>query len=935
MAIEIGTAYVSIGGRTDQLAKDVKDALNGVGRDATQAGNQIGHNLGSGVEKALRSHDLGKAVDLPTSRASQLGERFGLVVGKGVGAGIKVGIAGAATLAASAVGALGYTLTKGFQRLETLDQAQFKLRALGHSADEVTLIMDSAQKSVKGTAFSMADAATAAASAVAAGIKPGEQLTKYLSEVGDAAAVAGTSFEDMGAIFNKIQTSNKAFTDDLNQLSDRGLPIFSWLQEEYGVTAAALSKMVQDGEVDAAHFEDAIQKHIGGAALNMGESFSGAVDNAQAAVARLGASFLASIFGGSQTDALAGPKEAVKALTDQLDKANTWVSGHQEQIKQFFYQMRDAAKTVVDAVKGVLDFLDKMGVSVGDVVIAFAAWKTIEGVVSLTSSLKAIKGMLSTDLPAAAALGAGGITAALAKVAVPTWLMYMIGQQNPAVNNDLPFPNGSPNIGNDGRVPVIDKDGNVVQTIPGLFSDPGLAGPAPGGSAARRGVGPTSALDPNFLFPRGGQQPGGDPVRGFFGPQVAPAGFSTPLPARVPYGLPANANSGGYGGGGVAFPDWVNQLGAAFGVKPSTYPGHQDTNRQEAGFAPNPLDLNRGIDWTGSPENLQRFADYLASIPQDLEQVIWQNPATGSRTGIAGGHPVGNDYYANDWGAHTNHVHTRQSESIPLPPWLQQGTYDSGGKLPPGLTLARNNTGQDEHVLTGSQLQDMRTSGAIPAGAGNTQEAGTSGVSKLIDIGGEVINGLIDQAASAAATAVGLAATAGSFGAGGQAGGALASAAIGLGANAAKRGVTWGFDELGIGVDAVHQILSPFNAGNRGKDFSGFVPSDLITKSLTDLMSGGADKTQGPANPVDPNTTQHGDAAGAAPGPQQPELFPNAAINVVPLNGADGQDLAPGQNGAPLVAIGNMFATDTDAAIQQQNKQLNLAIMQNEGRPFR
>lgn len=131
------------------------------------------------------------------------------------------------------------------------------------------------------------------------------------------------------------------------------------------------------------------------------------------------------------------------------------------------------------------------------------------------------------------------------------------------------------------------------------------------------------------------------------------------------YGVPAGSNIT-YGAPG--FPSWVYELGRAFGLKASTYPGHQENNRAEAGFAPNPLGLNRGIDWAGSVADMERFALYLLSIRSQLEQVIWQNPGTGQRVGVAGGRDVTqSSYYASDYGGHRDHVHTRQSAPIPLP----------------------------------------------------------------------------------------------------------------------------------------------------------------------------------------------------------------------------------------------------------------------------
>ena len=131
------------------------------------------------------------------------------------------------------------------------------------------------------------------------------------------------------------------------------------------------------------------------------------------------------------------------------------------------------------------------------------------------------------------------------------------------------------------------------------------------------------------------------------------------------YGLPIGTQIS-YGAPG--FPGWVYQLADAFHLKASTYPGHQESERAEVGFAPNPHRLNRGIDWTGSVADMQRFAEYLLRIRAHLEQVIWQNPNTGQRIGVAGGDDVSaTAYYASDYTGHQDHVHTRQSAPIPLP----------------------------------------------------------------------------------------------------------------------------------------------------------------------------------------------------------------------------------------------------------------------------
>lgn len=183
----------------------------------------------------------------------------------------------------------------------------------------------------------------------------------------------------------------------------------------------------------------------------------------------------------------------------------------------------------------------------------------------------------------------------------------------------------------------------------------------------------TGALGPRFMPGYSGGGGGGSYIPG--------------MSSGMPYGLPGGTDTGGYGSSGAVFPAWVHQLEQAFGVKASTYSGHQEGNRNEPGYAPNPGGQNRGIDWSGPVDAMQRFADYLSQIPGALEQVIWQNPNTGQTTEIAGGRPQPG-YFSGDLGGHQDHVHTRQSMAIPTPggvaapmgaDWLAMAQAESSG----------------------------------------------------------------------------------------------------------------------------------------------------------------------------------------------------------------------------------------------------------------
>ncbi|AXH69158.1 tape measure protein [Mycobacterium phage Ryadel] len=342
-------------------------------------------------------------------------------------------------------------------------------------------------------------------------------------------------------------------------------------------------------------------------------------------------------------------------------------------------------------------------------------------------------------------------------------------------------------------------------------------------------------------------------LSGSYGP--GPGNFGD----RVPYGLPPGTDTGGYGSSGKVFPPWVHAIEDIFGIKASTYKGHQESDRNEPGYAPNPNRENRGIDWTGPTENLQKFAEYLERIPQALEQVIWQNPNTGRKTGIGGGQINPGYYPQSTYDVHGGndpsniHVHTRQSASIPLPqgygPQQQQqvpygspyyqvpqayaygpqpGVFDDGGVLPPGPSIVVNNTGKPEPLVPpvdpkatsvdpnttvhglgnaappGTPASPQLTPGGAPTPLGVPTQGTTIGseVEPYAGYGSgfKVGGGILGSALNAAASAAG--------GAGGP-GGAATAAALQIGIQEIQRAIEYGAEVAGITAQGIIDTVLP------------------------------------------------------------------------------------------------------------------------------
>jgi hypothetical protein len=214
--------------------------------------------------------------------------------------------------------------------------------------------------------------------------------------------------------------------------------------------------------------------------------------------------------------------------------------------------------------------------------------------------------------------------------------------------------------------------------------------------------------------------------------QQKPQAGGTPAPPAATqgqgeYGLPAGTNTGGYGTGNEkTFPSWLIELGKQFGVTPSTYGGHQESDRGgEPGYAPNPNHENRGVDWVGTREQMQAFANALIQYggaegkTGGLEQVIYQAGPGGQKYGLGGSGNVQESYYpqrgegsydehgGTDTGAH---VHTRFSAPIalpggPIPLSAQQAGIGSSATagLNSGLVLP---SGQSLDALTATATQN-------------------------------------------------------------------------------------------------------------------------------------------------------------------------------------------------------------------------------------
>jgi tape measure domain-containing protein len=934
VAVELGTGYVSIVAETSKLEAGIKRALQGGARSADAVGKDIGSRISNSLSSGMRS--------------------VGALGAKALGGAM---LAGVGVAAAGVSAAFGAALTKGFDRLKSIDDAKFKLKALGNSAKDVQSIMDSALASVKGTAFGLGDAATIAASAVAAGVAPGQELTKYLTLTADAAAVAGTSLSDMGMIINQVRTTGAAYNDTLQQLSGRGIPIYQWLGKEAGVAAEAVNKLAADGQISSAMLESAIQKNIGGAAKTMGESFSGSVANAQAALGRLGEAFLKPVF----NQAPGG----ISSITEALDGMTGWINNNQGTIITFWANIAQAAVTTA---QGVMQ-------AVGEMTMAFG--QLVGGIGNLEGSLLKIQSAgarLAGDTEGADQLLAEAERAFGRGEDIKKGAQDLLdlAQGLDATKDSIrgwsePLITASEVLGRLGTDATAAKD-RILAAFEGIPTNVPIDIQTPNGSEVlrilnelgvkvntdnKKQIEVSAPMAPEVLSTL---EQLGIKVRSDNGKLIIveqqgaeEAGAAIDAAAAKPRTATISVIAK-YGPGVVDNPtvqrEFTNDFRTAFGAAPKAAGG---------------AIFGAGTATSDSIPAMLSDGEHVFTA-KDVKAMGGQSSVYGFRAALhlaKGGDGFGDKVRKRDKTGPGQEGQDRNPFSTETTPGLQPG-QGWGTSGPSGTDFGWNwkdwirggffgpslNSDKRIKMFAGGgavrKMNDMRTAGAMPAAAGNTAKVGNSTISSFIDMGGQFINGIIDQAASAASSAASAAAMGASFGAagpvGGEAAGAAAGTAIGLGTDAAKRGISFGFDLLGIGVDSILEQLTPFGQPQfLNQDFSGFVPQQAITGALGNLMGGGAEQAMG----LDPNTTQHGTTGGQSPGPIDSLMGSLGPQTPAPMIG-DSQSFlntqlaapeAPPPGQQPMFKVDNIYTTDAESVGRELSRRGRLAQMQYTNRP--
>jgi len=218
------------------------------------------------------------------------------------------------------IAALGAAAIKSAADLETMEVSFISLTG---GAKQAADMMANLNEFTAKTPFQIEAVAKSARQLIASGSGIGD-VNEQLQFLGDIAATSGQPIDEIAAIFSKVNAKGKVELESLNQLAERGIPIFTALSEATGLPADKLGA----GAVSVEQFNSVLKGFsdeggfAAGAMERLSETASGkfstALDNLKLAGASLAESLLPTVK--QLLDKFVGLMQALTALSPETKK---------------------------------------------------------------------------------------------------------------------------------------------------------------------------------------------------------------------------------------------------------------------------------------------------------------------------------------------------------------------------------------------------------------------------------------------------------------------------------------------------------------------------------------------------------------------------------------------------------------------------------------
>lgn len=271
---------------------------------------------------------------------------------------IATGAAAAGTALVTLTGVVGKV---GISYNAAMEQSQVAWKTLLGSQEEAKQMLKDISDFAKATPFETADVDMMAKYMHNAGLE-GKALFDSLMKVSDVAsafAVPASEAKEMTRQMSQVRQAGVAYTEDLNILQDRGVPIYKAIAEQLGVNVAEVKKMASEGKISSDIYVaafDSIAKGVTGASEAQSKTFTGMISTLKDNLKMISGELMSGAF-----ERMKGALEMVMPVLENF-LANLQNGGIKEAILGLFppsfadnaSKFVEGAKTAFETVKSVV-----------------------------------------------------------------------------------------------------------------------------------------------------------------------------------------------------------------------------------------------------------------------------------------------------------------------------------------------------------------------------------------------------------------------------------------------------------------------------------------------------------------------------------------------------------------------------------------------------
>lgn len=227
-----------------------------------------------------------------------------------------------ATMTATAVG--GLSLAGGAKRIADVQQADVVMQTMGLNDTDRGKLIGQYKSLAQNTPYSTGSISMLGSGLLSAGMSQ-DDLQGALRGAIDTGALYGMNLEDIGLPLKQIQAKGKLQGDDVNQLVDRGIPIYKWLAEQKGVDQSKIPDLVTKGQISSDDVFKALAKNSKGGAEKAAGTLKGSWTNFLSSMSQSGEAFLTPLVD-PLTDLMKGAKSTVTAMKPALTVAGEFAA---------------------------------------------------------------------------------------------------------------------------------------------------------------------------------------------------------------------------------------------------------------------------------------------------------------------------------------------------------------------------------------------------------------------------------------------------------------------------------------------------------------------------------------------------------------------------------------------------------------------------------